>query len=158
MIMDTLENLRHYRIPADGLEAALAWLEREDLENLEPGRYPLGESGAAAILAEGPTVPAEREDWEAHRRFADLQVVLSGAELMGFAPLSSMTPKGPYSEKDDCILLEGDGNFMFVRAGTFAVFMPQDAHKAMLSPASGTVNVRKAIFKLPWKGSLPGEV
>ena len=158
MIADTLENVRHYGIPVDGLEEALAWLEKEDLQGLEPGRYPLGDSGGTAILAEGPTVPAEREDWEAHRRFADLQVVLSGAELMGFAPLSSMVPKGPYSEKEDCILLEGEGNFMLVRAGTFAVFMPQDAHKAMLSPASGTVNVRKAIFKLPWKGRLPGEV
>ena len=158
MITDTLENLRHYGIPVDGLEAALAWLETEDLESLEPGRYPLGESGAVAILAEGPTVAAEREDWEAHRRYADLQVVLAGAEMMGFAPLSSMAPKGPYSEEDDCLLLEGEGNFMLVRAGTFAVFMPQDAHKAMLSPASGTVNVRTAIFKLPWKGRLPGEV
>ena len=158
MIADRLENVRHYGIPVEGLEEALGWLERENLQGLEPGRYPLGDTGGTAILAEGPTVPEEREDWEAHRRFADLQVVLSGAEMMGFAPLSSMAPKGSYSEKDDCILLEGEGNFMLVRAGGFAVFTPQDAHKAMLSPATGTVTVRKAIFKLPWKGSLPGEV
>ena len=109
MIADTLENISHYGIPVDGLEEALAWLETEDLQSLEPGRYPLGDTGAAAILAEGPTVPAEREDWEAHRCFADLQVVLAGAEMMGFAPLSSMVQKGPYSKADDCLLLEGKG-------------------------------------------------
>jgi YhcH/YjgK/YiaL family protein len=158
MITDTLENVRHYGIPVDGLEDALAWLERDDLQSLEPGRCPLGDSGAAVILAEGLTVPEEEEEWEAHRRFADLQVVLSGEEVMGFAPLSGMVPKGVYSGEDDCVLLEGSGNFMTVRAGGFAVFTPQDAHKAMLSPASGTRLVRKAIFKLPWKGSLPRKV
>ena len=105
MIADRLENVRHYGIPVDGLEEALAWLEREDLQNLGPGRYPLGDTGGTTILAEGPTVPEEREDWEAHRRFADLQVVLSGAEMMGFAPLSSMAPKGSYSEKDELVRL-----------------------------------------------------
>ena len=47
---------------------------------------------------------------------------------------------------------------MIVRAGGFAVFTPQDAHKAMLSPASGARTVRKVVFKLPWRGSLPKEV
>lgn len=152
MIADTLEHVHHYGIPVEGLEEALAWLQRENPCELEPGRYPLGENGAAAIVASGFTVPAESEDWEAHRRFADLQVVLSGEEVMGFAPLSQMTPMGEYSAEDDCILLAGTGNFMLVRAGGFAFFSPYDAHKAMLSTGCGPAAVRKVIFKLPWRG------
>jgi YhcH/YjgK/YiaL family protein len=152
MIADTLENIRHYGIPVEGLEEALAWLEGEDLQSLEPGRYPLGDSGAVAILAAGQTVPEQEEEWEAHRRFADLQVVLSGEEVMGFSPLAGMIPKGEYSGKDDCVLLEGPGNFMLVRAGGFVVFTPGDAHKAMLETSSGPGQVRKVVFKLPWKG------
>lgn len=152
MIADKLDHIHLYRVPVDGLEQALAWLEGTDTLNLGPGRYPLGDSGAVAILAEAVTVPADEEEWEAHRRFADLQVVLSGEERMGFAPLSAMTPKGEYSAEEDCVLLEGSGNFMLVREGGFAVFMPQDAHKAMLSTDSGPGKVRKVVFKLPWKG------
>ncbi|MFA0889777.1 MAG: YhcH/YjgK/YiaL family protein [Synergistales bacterium] len=152
MIADTLEHLRHYGIPVEGLEEAMAWMQEKAPSRLEPGRYFLGETGAVAILASGLTVPAETEDWEAHRRFADLQVVLSGEEVMGFAPLSEMTPKGEYSAEEDCILLEGTGNFMLVRAGGFAFFSPHDAHKAMLSTSRGPAPVRKVVFKLPWKG------
>ena len=151
MIADTLENIRHYGIPVGGLEEALAWLGGEGLQNLEPGRYPLGDSGAVAILAAGQTVPEQEEEWEAHRRFADLQVVLSGEEVMGFSPLAGMIPKGEYSGEDDCVLLEGPGNFMLVRAGGFVVFTPGDAHKAMLETSSGPGEVRKVVFKLPWK-------
>jgi YhcH/YjgK/YiaL family protein len=152
MIVDTLDHIHLYRVPVDGLEEALAWLGKPGLPGLEPGRYPLGDSGAVAILAAARTVPEEEEEWEAHRRFADLQVVLSGEEVMGFAPLAGMIPKGVYSEEDDCVLLEGAGNFMLVRAGGFVIFTPGDAHKAMLATPSGPGEVRKVVFKLPWKG------
>lgn len=152
MIVDTLDHIHLYRVPVDGLEEALAWLGNPGLPGLEPGRYTLGDSGAVAILAAGLTVPEEEEKWEAHRRFADLQVVLSGEEVMGFAQLGRMTTKGEYSKEDDCVLLEGSGNFMLVRAGDFVIFTPGDAHKAMLSTPSGPVKVRKVVFKLPWKG------
>ncbi len=152
MIVDILENIGFYGVPAEGLEDALDWLSENDVLALEPGRYPLGNSGATAILALAQTVPADEEEWEAHRRFADLQVVLSGEEVMGFAPLSSMTPRGGYSPEDDCLLLEGGGNFLHVRPGTFVFFTPHDAHKALLNPPSGPSKVRKVVFKLPWKG------
>jgi len=158
MIVDTLDHIHFYRVPVEGLEEALAWLEKPDLLKLGPGRYPLDDTGAMAILAEGLTVPEEEEQWEAHRRFADLQVVLSGEEVMGFAPLGGMIPKGEYSEEDDCVLLEGSGNFMLVQAGGFVFFTPNDAHKAMLAAPLGPEKVRKVVFKLPWKGSLKTKV
>jgi len=152
MIVDTLDRIHLYRVPVEGLEEALDWLEKSCHPGLEPGRYPLGDSGAVAILAAGQTVPEQEEEWEAHRRFADLQVVLSGEEVMGFSSLAGMTPKGEYSGEDDCVLLEGPGNFMLVRAGGFVIFTPGDAHKAMLATSSGPGKVRKVVFKLPWKG------
>ena len=152
MIMDRMEHLGLYRVPVEGLDEARAWLEDGELPARAPGRYPLGDSGAVAILADGFTVPAEEEEWEAHRRFADLQVVLSGIDLMGFAALSEMTPTGEYSAEDDCPLLEGTGNFVRVGRGSFVLFTPHDAHKAMLAGDSGPARVRKVVFKLPWKG------
>ncbi len=153
MITGRIEEFRHYRVPAEGVEEALAWLEKGGAETLEPGRYPLEGTGAVAIVAEGTTVPEGCEEWEAHRRFADLQVVLSGEEVMGFAPLSAMAPKGEYDEENDCQVLSGTGNFMKVQPGGFAFFAPHDAHKAMLSPEEGEARrVRKVIFKLPWRG------
>jgi YhcH/YjgK/YiaL family protein len=151
MITGRIEDLRNYGVPAEGIEEALDWLEKAGVETLEPGRYPLEGTEAFAIVAEGTTVPEESEEWEAHRRYADLQVVLSGDEVMGFAPLSEMTPKGRYDEQTDCQVFSGTGNFLQLHAGGFAFFAPHDAHKAMLSPKSGPFRVRKVIFKLPWK-------
>lgn len=151
MITGRIEEMRQYRVPAEGVEEALEWLEKAGIEKLEPGRYPIEGTGAFAIVAEGTTVPEEAEEWEVHRHYADLQVLLSGEEVMGFAPVSEMIPKGEYDEETDCQILSGTGNFLRLKAGGFAFFSPRDAHKAMLSPKEGAVRVRKVIFKLPWK-------
>ena len=152
MITGRIEEMRQYRVPAEGVEEALEWLKKAGVENLKPGRYPIEGTEAFAIVAEGTIVPEETEEWEVHRRYADLQVVLSGKEVMGFAPLCAMEPKGGYDEETDCQLLSGTGDFLHLEAGGFAFFTPRDAHKAMLSPKDGPTRVRKVIFKLPWQG------
>jgi len=42
MITGRIEEMRQYRVPAEGVEEALEWLEKAGIEKLEPGRYLCG--------------------------------------------------------------------------------------------------------------------
>ena len=85
--------------------------------------------------------------WESHRRYADVQFVQTGHERIGWAPLSAMTVTRPYDLEKDVQLLSGSGTMLPVPAGTFAIFLPQDAHMPCIA-ADKPAPVRKIVIKL----------
>ena len=109
------------------LRPVCAICKQTDFTALSPGAYAIEGSEAYAIVQHYETGPLAARRWEAHRRYIDIQFVLDGVELMGYANLDRLAA-GPYDEDKDYLLLEGDGDFFVVRAGTFVIFMPQDAH------------------------------
>lgn len=105
MIIDRLTNVDTYRALGSGISAAFDFLCSADLAELEPGRHELP-NGIYAIVSEYETVAPESKQWEAHRKFIDVQYVVSGAELIGYAPLDTLAPVAGYDEG-------GDANYAF---------------------------------------------
>ena len=71
-------------------------------------------------------------EWEAHRRYADVQYILEGAERMGHALLhEGLAVKKPYDEHDDAALFDAHGSFFRVGTGEAAIFLPHDIHAAL---------------------------
>ena len=52
-------------------------------------------------FGEYETKPQEEIPFEAHKRYWDLQLVLEGEELLGYAPLAELTETVAYAEKED---------------------------------------------------------
>lgn len=148
MIVDHLSNVRLYASLSPRIAKALAALQKGDLQQAADGRYPIDGEDVFALVQQYQTKPAEQGKWEAHRKYLDIQYVISGTEAMGYTTLDQMKVKEPYNEQKDIVFFEGQGDRVTVRAGMFAMFFPQDAHMPTLSPATGENHVRKIVVKV----------
>jgi biofilm protein TabA len=146
MTVDTKQRLAQH-VPKPVYDVLAAYLVRPDLATRPTGPEELG-SGMRAILQRYESRPRTEGRWEAHRAFWDLQLVLSGTELFGWAPLEDLLARSPFDESRDLGYLEGDGEFVTLSAGRFALVAPADAHMPGIASARPSA-VWKVVFKIP---------
>lgn len=145
MITDSLKNAKLYAGLGQELKASFEYLQEVDFATLEDGRRDIDGDRIYVIIQSYETKAGGQ--WEAHKKYMDLQYVISGYERMGYANKEALKPTTAYDAEKDCLFLEGDGSFFLVPEGSFAVFAPQDAHIPGLlvgMPAP----VRKAVVKI----------
>lgn len=109
------------------VQAAIRYLQTTDLANAAVGKVEIDGTQVYALIQAYETKPRAKGFWEAHRRYIDVQYVVQGEELMGFANLAQLTA-GEYDAKSDFLPLQGEGNFLKLPAGMFTIFTPEDAH------------------------------
>ena len=147
MMLDTLSRSGIYESLHPAFAAAFAFLRRPDLATLSAGRHMLDGEKLYAIVQEYDTRPLADGFLEVHRRYIDIQFVVSGAELIGYAPLTGQTVKEPYADAKDSAFLNGAADPIPLRQGHFAIFVPHDAHmpgRTVGAPA----RVRKIVVKV----------
>jgi len=129
MIVDRLENWKLYSGVHAGLDTAFEFLKKAPLADLADGRHEI--SGEAVYaLAQSYTTDAKGGQWEAHRKYIDIQFVAGGRESVLWASVGEMAPSDEYNEKKDVIhFAEADGTPVHLAGGYFAVLFPDDAHK-----------------------------
>ncbi len=115
MIFDTRQRMPLH-LPQPVRDVIAKYLDDSTLATRPAGAQDLG-SGIRALLQEYDTRLRREGRWEAHRAFWDLQLVLRGEELLGWAPLEDLRASGPFDEAADVVFLEGDGDFLALRAG-----------------------------------------
>ena len=148
MIIDTLANASRYRGIAPLLDRGLGEMERLAGSPLADGRHELAGQKLAAVFSSYRTEDPEAKPFEAHRRFIDIQVVLQGRETLYWAPLTSLEPRGEYSEANDVAFFTGSAGIAIpLEPGWFAVLFPQDAHKPGCL-RGGPSQVRKLVIKV----------
>lgn len=147
MILDTLTNADRYRNASDGLAAAFDFLRDNDLGAMETGRHEIQGDHVFALVMDVETKPKAGALWEAHRKYADVQYVVSGVERMGYANVNDLAVTQAYDADKDAAMLEGEGSFFTVPSGTFVVFGPEDAHMPGLAVDAPSA-VRKVVVKV----------
>lgn len=147
MIIDNIKNAALYFGVRERISAGLRWLQTQDLAKLAAGRYELDGTNLFAIISEYETKPKDKGKWEAHKRYFDIQYLISGREVIEYASLEACR-LGAYDEsKDFQEIVEAPGDFLTLRPGMFMVLAPQDAHMPGLAPdAPGPV--KKAVVKV----------
>jgi YhcH/YjgK/YiaL family protein len=153
MILDKLENASLYSGSSPRLAEAFRWLQTENLAALEEGTTTIREGELRAIVQKYETVPEAGRKLEGHRRFIDIQYIVSGRERMLVAPSEPLQPDVPYDEETDLeFFLPADRpSELIVEESMFAVFYPQDAHMPMLSvgaDGSEASRVTKIVMKV----------
>ena len=146
MIIDQLANARCYFGLGARYAEAFGYLLRTDFGSLAPGRYEIDGADVFALVQAYDTKPRAQGFWEAHRRYSDIQYVVSGVEQMGFASLAHLQA-GDYDAAKDFVPAQGAVEVVTVRAGSFALFMPQDAHIPGLS-LDAPQAVKKVVVKV----------
>lgn len=147
MIADTLENWNHYF--GEGLGDVLRFLKSLDVMTANGEQAIRGRDAFARIMAY-QTKPREQAIMEAHRRYADVQMVLAGTEVMEWHPLQGLASTTPYAPDSDAVFLgkpAAPQSQVVLTPGRFAVFFPQDAHMGQIA-LNGPEQVRKVVVKV----------
>jgi len=149
MICDHIANAPHYAPLHPAFAHCFHWLAAFD-GTTPDGNHDIGHSCEARVMSYR-TEPAEQRKWESHRRYIDIQYVVSGLECIPVAPIETLPVATPYdAEQDVCFYgtAPAPTTSLVVSAGMFAVFFPQDAHRpnvAVTTPAA----TRKIVVKVP---------
>ncbi len=142
----TFESDRVY-LP-DPVIRAISFLSETDLSAMAPGRIDIDGDRMFAMLSEARTAPACDGDWEAHRLYADLQYLIRGDELIGWA-----ANEGDRSflrkEGEDCFFFPVPSApcWMHLSPGGYVVFFPSDLH-CPLRTWGDPCTVRKIVVKI----------
>lgn len=147
MIIDRIDAMEGYSALHPLFPKAFALLRDPATMKLPDGRHLLDGERIIALVSTYASKPRAPVSWEAHRRYIDIQVVLSGEELCGWAPIAQLTADGAYSEETDYAPFSGSGTFLTLRPGLFAVFFPRDGHAPGLA-VDESIAVRKLVLKV----------
>ena len=150
MLVTTLDHAAGNDYLAARFQKAYAFLNRDDLGSLALGRVDIDGDAVFANVQEYDTVPAEEKQLEAHRRYYDVQFVVSGQELLQYAQLDGLPECQPFDEENDFGLYETPEQCtnVVLRAGDLAVLAPEDAHKPGCTLGFEPCHVRKIVVKV----------
>ena len=150
MILDNIANLRRYKGVNENFDKAFDYIEKTDIAALEAGKHEISGSDVFILIQEYTTHPAEGRFMEAHRKFADIQIVLSGKESIYY----SSSPQGmklhqEYDDSRDCVLYSSEdcAGHCRMKEGDFAIFYPEELHQPCCE-LNGTSEVKKAVVKV----------
>jgi YhcH/YjgK/YiaL family protein len=145
--INPLEFAEQYNKNKEVWDKAFAFLNRKDLNTLAPGNYPLDGKKVYAIVSTYDSKDMDKTKWESHRKYIDLQYVISGKEKIGVAPVSQAKVTGAYDEAKDIAHYESAGKYYVAEPGTFFLFFPQETHRPGIK-VDASVPVRKLVIKI----------
>lgn len=153
MIVDWIENMPKYydRLPGlqKGMECVTGYADWSAGDRREF-------DGGYVMRQEGETKPLDEGTFEAHIRYIDVQILQEGRDWYTlWNRVGNLEEEIPYNTEKDCTRYRGEGPLLELRPGMFAVFYPDDAHKAdRRLNGKGAEPYKKLLIKLEVDGSM----
>ena len=124
MIVCPWKDIKKYASLLPGIDEAFdavnALTEYEDKKN-----YPLSNGNRFFIAVQGTKAP---DVAEAHRNYLDIQYIVKGKEVVGWADLEACQIQGAFDEAKDIGKYSGPFAYMTINEGICYVAFPEDAH------------------------------
>lgn len=144
MVVDKLENLEKYVSLNPLFAQAVEFLKSTDLDAHEIGKITLKEGDLMVNFSQTRPKTKEEAKLETHNQFIDIQIPLSGIEVMGYTPRTDL-PEETYNAEKDITFYKGLAkDYLTIAPGMFAIFFPQDGHAPGITPDG----VKKVIVKV----------
>ena len=146
MILDRIEQADLYASLNPHFAKAFAFLRQKGLDKLSDGRHDIDGDNVYALVVKGTCKPPSEAKLEAHRRYIDIQYLISGCDSMGWKSCKlSKNSEGPYNHKTDAELFSDTPSvWLTLGPGDFAIFFPEDAH----APGVGDGEFHKVVVKV----------
>ena len=125
MIVCPFSNLSRYAAIIPGLEEAIEAVNQ--ITDYTPRTIPLS-NGNKILVQQGMTKPAEGQLSEVHRNYLDIQYIVKGKEVMGWADLADCKLEGEFNETKDVGKYSGSFEYMTINEGICYVVVPEDVH------------------------------
>ena len=123
MIICPWKDIKKYAPLLPGIEEAFDAVNA--LESYEAKTYPLSNDNrffVAVGITKAPDVA------EAHRKYLDIQYIVKGKEVVGWADLDACTIQGEFNVEKDIGKYTGDFEYITINEGICYVAFPEDAH------------------------------
>lgn len=131
-------------------EEALEWLRGESWKSLPAGRYNIS-GDAYAMVQEYTSKRISDGRFENHHDYADIQMVISGKEMMYATQNPSVAGEGAGYQSDNDIEFFGGyderASSVFMEPGLVCVLFPEDYHMPCIE-AEGLESIRKLVIKV----------
>ncbi len=127
MILDRTEHFSQYARNIPEIHEVMKFLEKAKAENLPVGKYPI--QNGYILIQEGTTRRFDEADFEVHREYIDIQIIVSGSEYMEYADILDLETKVPFDKEKDVEFLSGEGCKIQIKPDMFYVLYPEDGHK-----------------------------
>jgi biofilm protein TabA len=154
MIVTDLMHIERQVLLSPTLVKAIEFLRRPELAALGEEKVAIDGERVFALPQRYETVVAETPRFEYHRRYIDIQYIVEGEEVIGWAPATRLKITDPYDrEKDITFGTAPAGEVTQVRlhSGQLAVLYPEDAHAPRIA-AEGAAPVFKIVVKVEVRG------
>ena len=149
MIFDKIENHKNYRGLSNGLDAAFDFLLNTDLKELSVGKYVINGESIYATCMEYETKEKTLSKNEAHKKYIDVQYVVSGEEKMFASDINGLKVLEVYDKEKDVIFYEQKYECeLTVLKNYFTIFFPEDAHMPGLNVSNSSSMVKKVVVKV----------
>lgn len=140
MIVTALNNLSQQIALPSVMQKAISYLKTVQAAQLQPGRVEIDSKNVYALIQTYETALAPSEvRLEAHRQYIDLQYIVAGVEVIGWAHIAELQNPTAYDAEKDVwfgTLSRQEMTPVRVAAGQAAIFYPEDAHAPKLAFAS----------------------
>ncbi|HSL90611.1 MAG TPA: YhcH/YjgK/YiaL family protein [Ignavibacteriaceae bacterium] len=147
MIVDKLSNSTLYYGLSEEINRAFSYLHNTNFNDVPPGKYEIDGDKVFAIVAEYQTEDESEGKPESHKKYIDVQYVVKGSELIGYAPLVNQVISEPYNEENDIIFYKTKCSFLELSKGMFAIFYPDDIHLPGIKVGE-KILVKKVVVKV----------
>ena len=111
------------------LKRHLILFRKTDFSNFLPGKYELEGDKIFVLVNEYETKKASETYPEAHQKYIDIQLMVSGSEKFGYAPFSGQKVETVYNEKKDIAFFDSKVDFFELKQGLFAIFFNNELHQ-----------------------------
>ncbi len=149
MILDVLKNCELYAA-CDAFKSSFDFLKTLSADSKEK-RYEL-DNGIYAVIESYQSKNKSDGRLEAHKDFLDIQMVLSGSELIGWQNIEGLTIETDYDTKKDIMFFSNKNthpSFIEMTPSIFMILFPDDGHMPQIRTTDNSEQVKKVVVKIP---------
>jgi biofilm protein TabA len=151
MFFGHINNLaRDRKVLPPAIVKGLEYLKNTDFSQMAVGKYEIEGDRLFALLQEQQTSPQAERKAEAHARKIDIQFVVDGMELIGFAlpDAANEVLEDRLAEKDNIFYKTvKDESELRLTSGNYAIFFPEEVHRPCCLYGDRP-RVRKVVVKI----------
>src|SRR5271157_373982 len=142
MIVTDLDHIDHQVSMTGPLNKAIGFLRRLDPDGpdrLTEGKVEIDGQSVFALFQRYETVTMDVPKFECHQKYIDVQYMVFGEEIIGWAPAGRMMITEAYNMEKDISFGSVPMNqitSVYLQAGQLAILYPEDGHAPRL--AAGT--------------------
>jgi len=129
MIVTNIKDVNRYKTLSPEIAKAIEYIQSNKWKDLptDKKRYPIYPNEVEAMRM---TYEASEDGtWESHENWIDIQMIISGEEIMRFAPTNTLKKEGEFLKEKDYQKWSGvSTQELLVNQDELIFFFPEDGH------------------------------